>query len=707
MSADFDRAHRDRPLTRILEEEGRRTDQCPICTSGAILERSGRFPEAWVDRLIQSVDLERLAVELRAGGPGGLKRSGGSWVGECPLCRGDAFNVTPKKGIWKCFKCGEGGNASSLVMAIEQCGFPEAVRYLAKFAGIALEYENERQKLRCTTAGCEASTTPLDEVSYLMFSRKLDRAAACVVWLQEAGIKRGEAHSPSLMMPGRRRGRIHEVVNEVHKVDPPPPASVPADPPSPTSDAPADPPAETATVVPPTTLPDPVEAPDPDVVPFPTPPVEPTAPAASSEPKFEPKPATPDNARVFLLDESEIPKAAIREFWERCVWMPCDAEAIWKRRGLTPHTARVAGLRSNDRSNLEVLKALGTKYPIDVLVEVGLWQRHEPDGPAWLQSESEAGVQVIGGARPSEFFYGKGQVGVVKKGRDKIPQYDWNRAPIIPYWRATQPDTSREFVVPKALITEGEFKALAVWQVHGVSPSRLVNMPDPDAADLLALRPHKHWSKGASPLPYLCPDGNLPLRVAALPGITFCRLKGGSWPVRYHLDEWIKMRAIREVMIAYDNDDRVSRWRCPACGNTDVAIHRARLAAEAAASEELFRASAPRGLRTAKPTCCGRPMKENPGFKEDESDRWDAVLYAILLGQELEKLGLDARFMMIPDEMRDRESGKCDWDSSLSRMLFSRRQEELPIESAAPTDIPPEEPDDSFSFESLEPMPES
>jgi hypothetical protein len=704
LSADFDRAHRDRPLTRILEEEGRRPDQCPICTSGAILERSGRFPEAWVERLVQSVDLERLAVELRTGGPNGLKRSGGSWVGECPLCRGDAFNVTPKKGLWKCFKCGEGGNVTSLVMAIEQCGFPEALRYLAKFTGTALEYENERQKLRCTKAGCEASTTPLDEVSYLMFSRKLDRAAACVVWLQEAGIKRGEAHSPSLMVQGRRRGRVHEVVNEVNKADAPTP-SVPIEPTSHASEAASAPPAENEVLAPAALPSDPVEPRDPDVVPFPTPPVETPTTPTSADAKADSKPVDPAMARVFLLDETEIPKAAIREFWEKLRWMECDAVAIWKRRGLTPHTARVAGLRSNDRSNLDVLKALGTKYPIDVLVEVGLWQRHEPDGPAWLQSESEAGVQVIGGARPSEFFYGKGQVGMIKKGREKVPQYDWNRAPIIPYWRATRPDTSREFVLPKALITEGEFKALAVWQVHGVSPSRLASMPDPNAADLLALRPHKHWSKGASPLPYLCPDGNLPLRVAALPGITFCRLKGGSWPVRYHLDEWLKMRAVREVMIAYDNDDRVSRWHCPACGNTDVAIHRARLAAEAAAGEDLLRS--PRGLRTAKPTCCGKPMKENPGFKEDESDRWDAVLYAIVLGQELEKLGLDARFMLIPDEMRDRETGKCDWDSSLSQMLFSRRQEELPIESGPPTNISPEEPDDSFSFESLEPMPES
>jgi hypothetical protein len=402
----------------------------------------------------------------------------------------------------------------------------------------------------------------------------------------------------------------------------------------------------------------------------------------------------------LVFDETELPGEALREFWSKIQWLEQDAIEIWRRRGLTPHTARVAGLRSNDRRNLDVLKSLIGKYPVDVLVQAGLWQRHEPDGPAWLQSESEAGVQVIGGARPSEFFYGKGQVGTIRRGREKVPEYGWNRAPIIPYFKAGNPDRQNDFTNPKALVTEGEFKALAVWQVHGITPGRLAEMRDPDPKNLVSLRPHKHWPKGASPLPYLCPDGNLPLRVAALPGITFCRLRGGAWSVRYHLDEWLKSRAVREVMIAYDNDDRVSRWRCPACGNTDVAIHKARLEAEQAQGEDLFASSrSPKGLRSSKPTCCGKPMKESPNFKEDESDRWDAVLYAIVLGQELEKLGLDARFMLIPDELRNYETGKCDWDAALASMLFSTRQESLPMDPGPGAEPDPSEDHPPFEEE--------
>lgn len=677
MSTDFERARQLRPLQRMMEEDGRPIDRCPICSATAIVERSGRFSDAWVDRVAGAIDLERVASLLGVGGPNGLKKSGANWVGECPECKGDAFNVWAQKGIWKCFKCNKSGNSIGLVQLVENVEFPGAVQFLAKQASIPVEYENERCRIRCTTAGCAANTKPLDEVGYLMQTRNLSKAEACVQWLQEAGLKRGESHSPSLMLPGRRKGKLHEVINAANGQTTPP-SEPESNQPSPADDP----------VAPPT----PTETTEPDPTPAPT--VPPTAPA--SEPKeIGAKPTPPRAASGILsMDESELPKAALRQFWSETHWSDEDAIRLWRTRGLTPHTCRVAGLRTNDRPNLEVLKGLQTRFPVDVLVEVGLWQRHEPDGPAWLQSESEAGVEVVSGARPSEFFYGKGQIGTVRKGREKIPQYGWNKAPIIPYWQAGPPDRGNDFTSPKGLITEGEFKALAVWQVHGVSPGQLSAMPDPDPNRLLALRPHKHWARGATPLPYLCRDGDLPLRVAALPGITFCRLRGGSWTVRYHLDEWLKLRGLREVMIAYDNDDRVSRWRCPQCGNTDVAISRAIHAQSESDSGDLFAGPRiPRGLRTGKPTCCGRPMKESPGFKEDDRDRWDAVLYALLLGQEMEKLGLDARFMLIPDEMRNRETGKADWDSSLASMLFETRQGGLAIEDATAAPPPAEEPD--------------
>jgi hypothetical protein len=39
-----------------------------------------------------------------------LRRSGGEWIGPCPVCGGkDRFAINPSKGLWNCRGCGRGG----------------------------------------------------------------------------------------------------------------------------------------------------------------------------------------------------------------------------------------------------------------------------------------------------------------------------------------------------------------------------------------------------------------------------------------------------------------------------------------------------------------------------------------------------------------------------------------------------------------------
>lgn len=69
-----------------------------------------------------------------------LKRSGRNFFGLCPF-HGEktaSFSVNPEKQIFHCFGCGLGGSAFAFVQRIEGIGFPEAVRLLAKRAGIAI-----------------------------------------------------------------------------------------------------------------------------------------------------------------------------------------------------------------------------------------------------------------------------------------------------------------------------------------------------------------------------------------------------------------------------------------------------------------------------------------------------------------------------------------------------------------------------------------
>lgn len=73
-----------------------------------------------------------------------LRRAGTNYVGLCPFHaeKTPSFNVNPAREAFHCFGCGAGGNAFSFVMKIEGIGFPEAVKLLARKAGVEIE---ERQ----------------------------------------------------------------------------------------------------------------------------------------------------------------------------------------------------------------------------------------------------------------------------------------------------------------------------------------------------------------------------------------------------------------------------------------------------------------------------------------------------------------------------------------------------------------------------------
>ncbi|PYN56707.1 MAG: DNA primase [Candidatus Rokuibacteriota bacterium] len=69
-----------------------------------------------------------------------LRKAGTSWKGLCPFHaeKTPSFMVNPKKGIFHCFGCGVGGDVFGFLMRQDKLSFPEAVRALAKQAGVAL-----------------------------------------------------------------------------------------------------------------------------------------------------------------------------------------------------------------------------------------------------------------------------------------------------------------------------------------------------------------------------------------------------------------------------------------------------------------------------------------------------------------------------------------------------------------------------------------
>lgn len=69
-------------------------------------------------------------------------------VGCCPLHdeKSPSFRVNLVKQIFKCFGCGKGGDAFTLVMAMENLKFNEAVEFLAARHNITLEYDQASQQ---------------------------------------------------------------------------------------------------------------------------------------------------------------------------------------------------------------------------------------------------------------------------------------------------------------------------------------------------------------------------------------------------------------------------------------------------------------------------------------------------------------------------------------------------------------------------------
>jgi DNA primase len=70
-----------------------------------------------------------------------LKRKGANMGGLCPFHneKTPSFNVNPVRNIFKCFGCGEGGDAVTFLMKHENISYPESLRYIAKKYNIAVE----------------------------------------------------------------------------------------------------------------------------------------------------------------------------------------------------------------------------------------------------------------------------------------------------------------------------------------------------------------------------------------------------------------------------------------------------------------------------------------------------------------------------------------------------------------------------------------
>ena len=117
------------------------------------------FPPSFLDDLVERNPIEDVVSQYVS-----MTRRGSNLFGLCPF-HGEktaSFSVTPDNGLFYCFGCHKGGGVINFVMEIENLSYPDAVRFLAKRAGMEVPEDEQyhsryRQQERLWALSAEAA----------------------------------------------------------------------------------------------------------------------------------------------------------------------------------------------------------------------------------------------------------------------------------------------------------------------------------------------------------------------------------------------------------------------------------------------------------------------------------------------------------------------------------------------------------------------
>ncbi|MBN2687187.1 MAG: DNA primase [Deltaproteobacteria bacterium] len=129
----------------------------------------GHIPEEIIEEIKTRAQIVDIVSEYIS-----LKQAGKNYVGLCPFHqeKTPSFSINPEKQIFYCFGCGEGGNAISFIMKINNMSFPESVRHLADRLGIPIPVKELTAQQR-ETAGERETLCRINRLAANYFSRNL------------------------------------------------------------------------------------------------------------------------------------------------------------------------------------------------------------------------------------------------------------------------------------------------------------------------------------------------------------------------------------------------------------------------------------------------------------------------------------------------------------------------------------------------------
>lgn len=131
------------------------------------------FPAAFLDELIARNPIEDVVGQYVQ-----LTRKGGNLFGLCPFHseKTPSFSVAPDKQIYYCFGCHKGGGAINFIMDQESLDYPDAVRFLAKRAGLEVpedaQYASTYKKQERLWALCKEAARFFHEQLYQTAGRE-------------------------------------------------------------------------------------------------------------------------------------------------------------------------------------------------------------------------------------------------------------------------------------------------------------------------------------------------------------------------------------------------------------------------------------------------------------------------------------------------------------------------------------------------------
>jgi DNA primase len=127
------------------------------------------FPQSFIDDLKSQTNIVSVIGDVVS-----LKKTGATFKGLCPFHqeKTPSFNVNPDKGFFKCFGCGAGGDVVKFIELHQKVAFPEAVRYLAQRAGLAIPETEGGPDERAAAAEREA-LVKLHEEAAAFFQEQL------------------------------------------------------------------------------------------------------------------------------------------------------------------------------------------------------------------------------------------------------------------------------------------------------------------------------------------------------------------------------------------------------------------------------------------------------------------------------------------------------------------------------------------------------